>query len=150
MNFRLAVNNDIKQLLTLEQKVVEAERPFNSSIKNNKPKYYDFDLLISESDSYLLIAEDKGEIVATGYAQIQFSKESLEHESHAYLGFMYVSPEYRGKGLNKKIMDRLITWSENKGINDHYLEVYSGNSSAIRAYEKLGFKPCLIEMKLKT
>lgn len=150
MKFRQAVIPDLNKLLILEQKVVEAERPFNSSIKNSKPKYYDLDKLISEDDSYLLVAEDEGVIVATGYSQIQLSKESLEHERHAYLGFMYVSPKYRGQGLNKNIIDRLITWSKNQGVNDHYLEVYSGNSSAIRAYEKFGFNPCLIEMKFKT
>jgi ribosomal protein S18 acetylase RimI-like enzyme len=52
--------------------------------------------------------------------------------------------------LNRKIIDRLIVWSIDQGVSNHYLEVYSGNSSAIRAYEKFGFKPCLIEMKLKT
>lgn len=150
MNFRQAITNDIDQLLTLEQKVVEAERPFNSSIKKGKPKYYDIDKLISEEDSYLLIAEDKGRIIATGYAQVQLSGESLEHDRHAYLGFMYVSVDYRGKGLNRKVIDRLINWSKDRGVNDHYLEVYSGNSPAIRAYEKFGFEPCLIEMKLKT
>jgi GNAT superfamily N-acetyltransferase len=150
MKFRQAVLSDHDKLLILEQKVVEAERPFNSSIKNGRSKYYDIDKLISEDDSYFLVAEDTGVIVATGYAQIQLSKESLEHESHAYLGFMYVSPEYRGKGLNKRIINRLITWSKDQGVNDHYLEVYSGNSPAIRAYEKFGFEPCLIEMKLKT
>lgn len=150
MNFREAVISDIDQLFALEQKVVEAERPYNTSIKKGKPIYYDMQKLISDSDSYLIVAEDKGEIVGTGYAQIQLSKESLQHQKHAYLGFMYVSPKHRGKELNKKIIDKLFSWSKNQGVNDHYLEVYSGNSSAIRAYEKIGFKPCLIEMKLNT
>ena len=150
MNFRHAVIKDIDQLLVLEQKVVAAERPFNSSIKKIKPKYYDIEKLISEDDSYLLVAEEKGGIIATGYTQIKLSKESLEHERHAYLGFMYVCPEYRGKGLNSKLIYRLISWAQKRGVNDHYLEVYSGNSPAIRAYEKFGFEPCLIEMKLKT
>jgi ribosomal protein S18 acetylase RimI-like enzyme len=150
MIFRKAKTNDLEQLLTLEQKVVEAERPYNTSIKIDKPKYYDIDKLISENDSNLLVAEVNSEIIASGYAQIQLSKESLEHERHAYYGFMYVSPDYRGKGINKKLIDRLVVWSKERGVNDHYLEVYSGNSPAIRAYEKLGFEPCLIEMKLKT
>ncbi len=150
MKYRQAVITDIEQLFALEQKVVEAERPYNADIKKNKPIYYDMKHLITKDDSYLLVAEDKGEIVGTGYSQIQMSKQSLEHKKHAYLGFMYVSPQYRGKGLNKTIMQKLISWSKNQGVNNHYLEVYSGNTSAIRAYEKTGFKPCLIEMKLNT
>ena len=148
MNFREAVMNDLNQLYAFEQKVVEAERPYNASIKKGKPIYYDMKKLISDSDSYLIVAEDKGEIISTGYAQIQLSKASLQHEKHAYLGFMYVAPSYRGKGLNKKIIDKLILWSESRGIYDHYLDVYSGNASAIRAYEKIGFKENMVEMKL--
>lgn len=150
MKFRQAVINDIEQLFTLEQKVVEAERPYNTDIKRGKPIYYDMVNLITGNDCYLIVAEEGGEIIATGYSQIQLSKQSLEHDKHAYLGFMYVSEKYRGKGLNKKIMDKLIYWSKTQGVNDHYLEAYSGNSPAIRAYEKAGFKPCLIEMKLNT
>jgi GNAT superfamily N-acetyltransferase len=61
---------------------------------------------------------------------------------------MYVCPKFRGKGLNKALTDKLICWSRNKGINAVYLDVYSDNRSAIRAYEKLGFEPSLLEMKL--
>ena len=150
MKFREAVINDIEKLLELEQQVVEAERPFNPEIKNGKPIYYDMHKLLLDDNSCLLIAEDNGEIVATGYTQIQKSKQSLQHKKHAYLGFMYVSLDYRGQGLNQKIMQKLIQWSKSQGIKNHYLEVYSGNEPAIRAYGKVGFEPCLIEMKLNT
>jgi len=42
----------------------------------------------------------------------------------------------------------LTQWSRDKGAEALYLDVYSQNSSAIRAYEKVGFAPCLVEMKL--
>lgn len=150
MKFREAIMNDIDQLFALEQKVVEAERPYNADIKKGKPIYYDMADLIAGDDSLLLVVEEDTEIVATGYAQIRSSKPSLQHENHAYLGFMYVSPKFRGKGLNQKVIKKLISWSETQGIKDHYLDVYSGNASAIRAYEKIGFQSSMIEMKLNT
>jgi len=33
-------------------------------------------------------------------------------------------------------------------MQDFYLEAYAQNNSALRAYEKLGFKASLLEMKL--
>jgi ribosomal protein S18 acetylase RimI-like enzyme len=148
LKFREAEQSDLEQLYALEQKVVEAERPFNSSIKAGRPTYYDIEALVSGSESCLLVAEDRGVVIATGYAQIRSSKASLEHEHHAYLGFMYVSSAYRGRGINKRIVEMLIAWSQTQGVSDYYLDVYSGNASAIRAYEKMGFEPCIIEMKL--
>jgi ribosomal protein S18 acetylase RimI-like enzyme len=61
---------------------------------------------------------------------------------------MYVSPDFRGKGINKALVGHLISWSKNKGAQAVYLDVYSENASAIKAYEKVGFEPSLLEMKL--
>ena len=150
MKYREAVLEDLDDLYMIEQKVIEAERPFNSSIKAGKTTYYDIEKLILDSHSCLIVAEDDGEIAGTGYAQIRASKESLQHDGHSYLGFMYVSPQHRGKGINGEIVDILIAWSHAQGVKDYYLDVYAGNASAIRAYEKIGFQPCLVEMKLST
>jgi RimJ/RimL family protein N-acetyltransferase len=46
------------------------------------------------------------------------------------------------------VIQALIGWGKTKGMQDFYLEAYADNNSAIKAYEKLGFKTSLIEMKL--
>lgn len=148
MNFREANINDLQALLELEQCVIDAERPFNSSIKSGKTSYYDLHSLIASNDAHVIVLEDSAGIIATGYAQLRTSKMSLDHDIHSYMGFMYVIPEHRGKGINQQIMEMLISWSHEKGVNDFYLDVYSQNAQAIKAYEKIGFEPCLLEMKL--
>ena len=148
INFRKASMNDKPILLEFEQEVLQAERPYNSSIKLVDAYYYDMDDLLSSKKTHLLVAENKDRVVGSGYAQIRTSKQSLLHEAHCYLGFMYVVPEYRGRGGNKSILERLIQWSKNQGVSDCYLDVYSANEAAIRAYEKAGFVGSMIEMKL--
>ncbi len=148
MIFREANTKDLPQLLELEQRVIDFERPYNPSLKSNGVNYYDLPHLISSSDSHLIVVEVSGKIIGTGYAQIRDSKNSLEHERHSYIGFMYVSPDHRRKGISQSVMERLIEWSQSKGVSDLYLDVYSQNESATKAYRKAGFKPCLMEMKL--
>lgn len=148
MHFREAKLSDLPRLRELEQQVVQAERPFDEDIKAGEPHYYDIEELIRSANSYLLVCEHEEEIIATGYTQIRESRQSLAHAVHAYLGFMYVSPDWRGQSLNKRILERLQTWSEEHGARHLYLEVYSANAAAIRAYQKVGFEPCLLEMKL--
>lgn len=150
MIFREAQLSDLEDLLALEQKVIAAEKPFNAAIKNSKTFYYDMKKYIKDNKTYLLVVEKKHEIIATGYAQIRISKESLQHDQHSYLGFMFTAPEYRGQGINKDIIDMLVSWSKKQGVSDFYLDVYAQNTAAIRAYEKCGFKPCLLEMALHT
>jgi len=145
---RKASSKDQSALLNLEQKVVEAERPYNHTIKPENAIYYDLNNLIVDDASYLIVAEFSGEIIGTGYAQIRESKKSLNHAKHSYLGFMYVESKYRGLGINKLIMENLIDWSKERDVFDLYLDVYDGNEAAIRAYEKVGFEKSLIEMKI--
>ncbi|MBQ4878112.1 GNAT family N-acetyltransferase [Pseudoalteromonas luteoviolacea] len=149
MHFRAATLEDKAALLNLEQAVVDAERPYNNQIKADA-HYYDLDKLLQSEQASVQVAECNNQIIATGYVQIRLSKQSLEHEQHGYLGFMFVSPEFRGQGLNQKITQRLIDWAESKGIYDFYLDVYNDNQAAINAYQKLGFKPSLLEMKVNT
>jgi len=96
LNIRKAVVEDQAYLLKLEQKVVEAERPYNLTIKSEGAVYYDLASLLTDDVSCVIVAEAKGHIIGTGYAQIRESKKSLQHCKHSYLGFMYVEPEYRG------------------------------------------------------
>jgi ribosomal protein S18 acetylase RimI-like enzyme len=148
ITYREASMDDLSRLLVLEQKVVEAERPFNASITPGRTTYYDTEDLITSDDAYLIVAESANNIIGTGYAQIRQSKISMDHDIHSYLGFMYVTPDFRGRGINREITEKLIAWSRRRGVTDLYLDVYSENTSAIKAYEKVGFESSLIEMKL--
>lgn len=149
VKFRQATKEDKEILLSLEQQVVEAERPYNPEIKELGAHYYDLDDLITSSNAYLLVGEVDGQIVATGYAQIRNSKASLVHEKHSYLGFMLVLEEFRGLGINKLVVDLLLKWSKEQGADYVYLDVYDENDSAVKAYQKVGFEKALVEMKLK-
>lgn len=148
IDLRKAGAGDKPILLEFEQGVLEAERPYDPTIKPTDAFYYDIDELIDSDLSYLIIAELDGEAVGCGYSKIVKSKQALIHDVHAYLGFMYVRPEYRGKGINKLVLEELIRWSKNQGVSDCYLDVYSHNAGAIRAYEKAGFVNSMTEMKL--
>ena len=56
-------------------------------------------------------------------------------------------PEFRGKGVNSKLIEELKKWSQLQGITEMRLEVYHQNISAIKAYEKFGFSKHMIEMR---
>jgi GNAT superfamily N-acetyltransferase len=145
---RQALIEDRAALLMLEQQIIMVERPFNSAIKANHAVYYDLDNLFVDDTAILMVADLAGQIIGTGYAQVRDSKTSLKHSKHAYLGFMFVVAEFRGLGINKLIMEKLIDWSKKQGVLDIYLDVYNANHAAIRAYEKVGFAKSKVEMKL--
>ncbi|AZB23526.1 MULTISPECIES: GNAT family N-acetyltransferase [Chryseobacterium] len=148
---REATEQDLEILLTFEQGIVSAERPFNSTFIDGEIHYYDLSHFITSPDATLIVVEENNEIVASGYALIrQSEKNYYKFENYAYLGFMYVKPEYRGRGINKIITDELINWARSRNIQEIRLDVYAENESAIKAYEKAGFEPHLLTMRLKS
>lgn len=148
---REATQDDLKILLEFEQGIVSAERPFNSTLIDGEIHYYDLNEFIQSPDAILIVAEEDGMIVGSGYALIKKSEKDYNNfKSYAYLGFMFVKPEYRGKGINKLITDELVSWAQSRNISEIRLDVYAQNESAIKAYEKAGFEPLLLTMRMKS
>ena len=145
---RAAIQADLPILREFEQDIIATERPLNDCLKSEYICYYDIGALIDSDRSCVIVAEDNGIIIGSGYARIKESKAHLQHKLHVYLGFMYVVPSYRGLGVNQLVIKALIRWGKIQGKQDFYLEAYADNLPALKAYEKLGFKASLIEMKL--
>ena len=148
MLIRKATLNDLEKLLRFEQGVIKAERPFDVTLKPDPIHYYDIEEMIRASHIELVVAELNGKIVGSGYARLEDAKPYLQHAKHAYLGFMYVDPDYRGKGINQNIIEALKTWSASQNVTEMRLDVYFNNDSAIRAYEKAGFTKHMVEMRM--
>jgi GNAT superfamily N-acetyltransferase len=148
IEIRPAVTEDIGEILKFEQGVVAAERPLTDQLKAGEVHYYDVAALVASSTSHVLVAVDSGRLIGTGHASIKSSLEYLAHDQHAYLGLMYVDPEFRGRGIIQSIIADLMQWARTMGVSDFYLDVYAQNQSAVKAYEKFGFKANLIEMKM--
>lgn len=140
--------SELSQLLEFEQKIIQAERSYGITIRDDEINYYDLEEFIKSDNSEVVVAELDGQLIASGSAKIKKSDSYLTHDYHSYLGFMYVAPEHRGKGVISLIMKSLMEWSKQKGVAEICLDVYHKNDAAIKAYEKIGFTPNLVEMRL--
>jgi len=55
------------------------------------------------------------------------------------LAAVYISPQFRGRGLLCALVEAAADWSTAVGRPELVLEVVDGNDRALRAYAKLGF-----------
>lgn len=138
---------DLPTLLAFEQGIIRAERPFDHMLKPDPISYYDIREMIDSADAEVAAAEIDGRLVGSGYAKKKLSRHYLSPEYHAFIGFLFVEPEYRGRGINQCVLDHLFEWARQNKLPEVHLTVYPSNQSAIRAYEKVGFKPYLLEMR---
>jgi len=83
-------------------------------------------------------AEVDGELVGMAGAHWS-SKAKLRHVAEVY--GVYVSSGIRGRGIARRLMDRLLAELRSMGpIEKVSLGVTSDNAAALRLYEKLGFE----------
>ncbi|MDB5137898.1 MAG: family N-acetyltransferase [Mucilaginibacter sp.] len=149
IKIRKASLNDLDILLGFEKGVINTERPFDVTIQSGDIHYYDIAGMIRSPDVEVVVAESGSEIIGSGYARIENSKIYFNHQKHAYLGFMFVKPDYRGKGVNQKVIEALQQWAISRNVTEFRLEVYNDNLPAIKAYEKIGFAKLMIAMRME-
>ena len=149
VEIRKAIEAEIEILLSFEKAIIDAERPFDNTLKEGQIYYYDLIELIRSNNAEVLVAVVNNEIIGSGYAKSLPAEPYQKHTAYAYLGFMYVKPEFRGKGINQKILHELIEWARSQNISEVRLEVYDENTIAKNSYLKAGFKPYLLEMRLE-
>ena len=148
ITIRKATKEDLSILYEFEQGVLHAERPMDKTLKASKTYYYDIPNLISDLKVELVIAEINGVIAGCGYARIKQARDCFQFDQFSYLGFMFTKEDYRGKGVNKRIMNYLYDWSLSRGIYEVRLEVYPSNNAAIKAYEKVGMQATMNTMRI--
>ncbi|MGV9003536.1 GNAT family N-acetyltransferase [Flavobacterium sp.] len=75
---------------------------------------------------------------------IEYVKDSIQ------IGLVYIAADARGKGLVQKLLTEKILQlkSLKPAINEVFVQVFGNNTTAIKAYDKIGFK--IIETKIAT
>lgn len=150
IHIRQARLDELPTLLAFEQKLIANERPLDETLVAEEFQYYDLKKMILSDEAEVIVAVLDDRLVASGNARILEAKPYNRFERYAFLGFMYTEPDMRGRGINKLIVDRLVGWAREKGLDEVRLQVYSDNLSAVSAYEKVGFRKMLTEMRLAT
>lgn len=149
IKYRPARIGDLATLYEFEQGIVEAERPWDPTLQEGHINYYDIKEMIEEKDTEVIVAEVDSELVGSGYVKLKTAAAYLKYEKYAYVGFMFVKPQYRRQGISQTIIQKLTTWAKSRNVDELRLGVYNDNLIALAAYEKLGLKKHLIEMRMK-
>jgi GNAT superfamily N-acetyltransferase len=148
VSIRTATPADLDAMLGFEQAIIAAERPFDPTLGDDPVRYYDLVRLLSDARARVVLADTAAGPIGCGFARLEPAKPYLRHREQAYLGLMYVHPDHRGQGVNRRIIDALKDWCRTHNISELRLDVYCGNRAAVRAYEKAGFSQHLVEMRM--
>ncbi len=148
ISIRTATLSDLETLLRFEQEVIEAERPLDPFLGDDDLHYYNIPALIKAKNSHLIVAISNEELVGSGYVRLKKSKHYHRNPQHGYIGFMFVKLSFRGQRISNLILESLKKWAVKKDLNELRLDVYNNNTSALKSYERFGFKKGLVNMKM--
>ncbi len=101
------------------------------------PTPWTYDALKEFIDTHhFLIGIVKNEEILIGFTLF----EKQDADSFAHLLKIVVTKNFQGKGIGANLLDESLKYLKLNGINKFFLEVEISNSSAIKIYEKAGFK----------
>jgi GNAT superfamily N-acetyltransferase len=75
--------------------------------------------------------------VYRGASQIGFARVVTDYATFAYVGDVFIVPEYRGRGLSKWLMERIVAHPELQSLRRWVLATRDAHT----LYEKTGFAP---------
>jgi ribosomal protein S18 acetylase RimI-like enzyme len=133
----------------LAQEMFQIERITVPS-EGNSNKWYDFVKDgISKRRNLLLVAKTEKRTV--GIVQATLPRETaLEvQEPFAIINDLYVLPEFRGKGIGKKLLERCLSRIRTERFKAARIYVLQGDEDAIKLYKKLGFRVFMHSMTIK-
>lgn len=136
INYRSIHSKDIQKIKKIILNSLEEYGANKEGFAAKDPELEDLYAFYSKVNGQYFVAEDKN-ILAGGAGIAPFMKED---NSIWELQKMYLAPEYRGKGIGKKLMELCISTAKNLGIQKLYIETLDSMVEANKMYQKFGFK----------
>jgi len=103
----------------------------------NKPMSFWEGRLNFDEYGIIFLAEHAGNLI--GMTSIR-QRESPKTKHSAEIFAVYVRPEWRGLHIAEALIESCIQWAKAREVNTLKLGVMAANTSAVRCYERCGFK----------
>ena len=139
LHFALADLTDLKKIMALYQDVIK-------NVFVTWDKYYPSRNLIKEDilNKTLYVLKNNNELLGVSFLGKTTTTEqwTIQLTSPLSIGRICIRPSYQGLGLGSIFLNHLIEKAKSLGADGMHFHVCTQNSSAMRMYEKCGFKNC--------
>ena len=152
MTILFANQSHIPGMIDLLQQVGEVHHVIRPDLfRTGAQKYSEADLaeLLKDPSRPILIAEIDGKVAGYAFCILQETKDHsvLCDRKILYIDDLCVDETIRGKGIATALYSRVCDFARESGCQAVTLNVWCGNDSAMRFYEKMGLKPQKIGME---
>lgn len=103
---------------------------------------------LNDTHTRVYVAEEDGRIV--GYVLgvvVDLMPEMFEQEAGGFLADIFVEDAYRGRGIGTALVNALVDWFRENGLNHYEWHVAANNPTALAFWEKVGGRSWQIRMR---
>ena len=154
MNIRLATSRDIPGIIDLLQQVGEVHHNIRPDLfRAGAQKYNEADLeeLLKDPARPIFAAVEEEKLLGYCFCILEETTGNpvLMDDKTLYIDDLCVDEATRGKHVGKALYEYTRAYAKEIGCRSVTLNVWCGNDSALRFYEKRGLKPRKIYMEDK-
>lgn len=131
--------------LLLEDELGQIRESKDTSLDENYVKA--FQKIDSDQNQYLMVVENRGEIVGTCHLTIMPSLTFTE-STRMNIEAVRVASKYRGQKIGSWMLDQTLLYAKERDVSIIQLTTNKKRSQAKHFYEKLGFEASHEGMKL--
>lgn len=140
MNYRPADIHDILPVTLLWTKMIS--EVFDEFVILDKVEVDNFSFALCDRirypNTYTLLAENEGKIIGFIHGYIQERPYGKPREV-AFCECFYIEEEFRGKGVDKELINGFTDWAKEKDMVVEFMTKYSNGLDKI--WDHRGFKP---------
>lgn len=104
---------------------------------------------IESEDGRVLIAKEDDTIAGYSLGFIKNEIPIFQMKRYGYISDLYVTREFRGRGISTKLMNSMLAWFRDRGLEYASIGFYADNNEARDIYKKWGFFDYKIEARKK-
>ena len=152
MTIRFACDRDIPGMIDLLQQVGEVHHQIRPDLFRAGAQNYDeaaLKALLADPKRPILAAEVEGRLAGYAFCILQITENDpvLCDRKVLYIDDICVDENIRGKGIATALYEKVLEYARSIGCHAVTLNVWCGNDSAMKFYEKCGMKPQKIGME---
>ncbi len=149
VKIRIARKDEVGELQNLNDKAFidnpKYDEDFDSNWSHSKYAKEYFTELLNNNRSVCMIVEDGS--TSIGYAAVAPKPILYRHSRYCEIQNIGIIPEYRKRGIGKKLMPECFKWARSQGYQKIYLNSFFNNKNAIEFYKKNGFSEINISLE---
>ncbi len=152
MTLRFACDRDIPGMINLLRQVGEVHHQIRPDLFRSGAQKYDehaLKALLADPSRPILAAEVEGVLAGYAFCILQETKNDpvLMDRKVLYIDDLCVDENLRGRGIATALYEKAVSYARELGCHAVTLNVWQGNDSAMKFYEKSGLKPQKVGME---